>query len=49
MNPEEIKVVEKWKAPNIVNQLQKFLGICRSYRRFVKDYSKIAALLLNLG
>jgi predicted aspartyl protease len=48
MDPEKIQSIKDWKSPGSVNQLQQFLGICGYYRRFVKEFAKIAAPLYNL-
>jgi hypothetical protein len=38
----KIKAVTEWPVPHNVQQIQSFLGFCNFYRRYVKDYSKIA-------
>ena len=43
MDPKKLEAVEKWTTLNNVKQVQRFLGLCGYYRRFVKDYAKIAA------
>ena len=48
MDPERIRAVEEWLPLQDVHQLQVFLGFANFFRRFIKNYSRIAALLLNL-
>ena len=44
-DPEKVHVVSEWPPPQNLRQLRGFLGITGYYRRFVKDYAKIAAPL----
>lgn len=48
MDPEKISAVSDRKPPENLKQLQSFLGICNYYRKFVANYSKIAAPLHEL-
>lgn len=41
-NPDKIKVIEKLEIPRTTKQIKSFLGITGYYRKFVKDYAKIA-------
>jgi len=42
---EKVDGVLNWPAPRNVKEVQKFLGLANYYRRFIKDFAKIAALL----
>jgi len=45
MQKEKVKEVLNWPAPRNVKEVQKFLDLTNYYRRFIKDFDKIAALL----
>lgn len=47
-DPEKINAVQRWPAPKDVHQLRSFLGLCTYYRKFVKDFSRIARPLHKL-
>lgn len=46
-DPEKIEVVKNWPMPQSKKDVQSFLGLTGFYRRFIKDYSKIAVPLHN--
>jgi hypothetical protein len=48
MNPEKVRAITEWKAPNTVKQLQSFLGFANFYRRFILHYSKLIKPLSRL-
>ncbi|XP_074277889.1 putative mitochondrial protein AtMg00860 [Silene latifolia] len=48
MDPTKIEAVSKWVAPKNVAEIRSFLGLAGYYRRFVKDFSKIARTLTSL-
>jgi len=45
MQKEKVEGVLKWPVPRNVKEVQKFLGLANYYRRFIKDFARIAALL----
>ena len=45
MQREKVEGVLNWLVPRNVKEVQKFLGLANYYRRFIKDFAKIAALL----
>ena len=44
-DPTKTIAVQKWATPQTLRELRAFLGFCSYYRRFVKDFAKIAAPL----
>jgi len=42
MKEEKVKVVLNWPVSKLVKEVQKFLRLANYYRRFVKDFVKIA-------
>jgi len=47
-DPNKIKSVKEWPTPKCVKNIQRFLGLCNYYRRFVKNFAFIAKPLHNL-
>jgi hypothetical protein len=48
MDPARVSAVKEWKQPTNINEVRSFLGTAGYYRKFVKDFAKIAAPLFNL-
>ncbi|CAM4542337.1 unnamed protein product [Caretta caretta] len=44
----KVDTIQKWPVPKSKKQVQSFLGLARYYRRFVPQYSQIAAPLSDL-
>ena len=44
----KVEIVFKWKRPENPTDACSFLGLAGYYRRFMKDFSKIARLLTDL-
>jgi len=42
---EKVKEVLNWSIPRNVKEVQKFLGLTNYYRRFIKDFAKLAVPL----
>ena len=42
---EKVERVLNWLVPRNVKEVQKFLGLANYYRRFIKDFTRIAAPL----
>ena len=42
MEEEKVEGVLKWPTPQCVRDVRKFLGLANYYRRFVKDFAKVA-------
>ncbi|KAL0150798.1 hypothetical protein M9458_053880, partial [Cirrhinus mrigala] len=47
-DPEKIRALTSWPRPTNIKELKSFLGFTGCFRRFVKDYSKIAKPLNSL-
>ena len=43
-----MKAVTEWKPPESPTEVRSFLGLAGYYRRFIKDFSKIAGPLTDL-
>ncbi|XP_017425527.2 transposon Ty3-G Gag-Pol polyprotein [Vigna angularis] len=48
MDDEKIKAVVDWERPKSVKSVRGFLGLSGYYRRFIRDYGKIARPLTDL-
>ena len=48
MDPSKIEVIIEWKPPRNVTEVRSFLGLVGYYRRFIKGFSMIAALMTRL-
>ena len=55
IGPNRIEIEKKkvdrvlsWLAPKNIKEVQKFLGLTNYYRQFIKDFTRIAALLHQL-
>ena len=47
-DPAKTEAVSNYQVPRNAKELKQFMGLSNYYRRFVKDYSKIAELLFKL-
>ena len=48
MDLVKLEAVHKWPRPKTIKDIQKFLGFCNFYCRFIKNYSELARPLFDL-
>ncbi|GJV09026.1 putative reverse transcriptase domain-containing protein [Tanacetum coccineum] len=48
VDPAKIEAVKNWASPTTPTEVRQFLGLDGYYRRFIKDFSKIAKSLTEL-
>jgi hypothetical protein len=48
VDPNKVKVVVNWARPMSVHEVRSFLGLVGYYRRFIEEFSKLAAPLTKL-
>ena len=48
VDPEKVEVVMSWERPKSVFEIRSFLGLAEYYRRFIEDFSRLAALMTRL-
>ena len=48
MDPHKVSTILDWARPICVRHIKSFLGFCNFYRRFIRDFSKLAKPLTGL-
>jgi len=48
MDDHKVKAILDWEPPRSVPALRSFIGLACYYRKFIKNFVKIATLLTNL-
>lgn len=48
VDPAKLQVIQKWPRPEIVQELQSFVGLVGYYWKFVQGFSRLVVPLTNL-
>ncbi|KAI1676227.1 reverse transcriptase [Pyrenophora tritici-repentis] len=48
MDPRKVETIRNWPTPACLTDVQAFIGFSNFYRRFVRDFSKIIAPMVDL-
>ena len=48
VDPEKVEAVMSWERPKSVFEIRSFLGLTGYYRRFIEDFSRLAAPMTRL-
>ena len=48
VDPEKVEAVMSWERPKSVFEICSFLGLAGYYRRFIEDFSRLAAPMTRL-
>jgi transposase InsO family protein len=48
MDPKKVTAIQEWPKPTTLKEVQAFLGIANYYRRFVKNFAKLAEPITRL-
>ena len=48
MDPKKVEAIQKWPRPTSVTEIRSFLELAGYYRRFMENFSLIAAPMTKL-
>ena len=49
VDPEKVEAMMSWETPKSVFEIRSFLGLAEYYRRFIEDFSRLAAPMTKLA
>ena len=49
VDPEKVEAIMSWERPKSVFEISNFLGLVGYYRRFIEDFSRLAAPMMRLS
>ena len=49
VDPEKVEAVMSWERPKSVFEIRSFLGLAGYYKRFIEDFSRLAAPMTRLN
>ena len=49
VDPKKVEAVMSWERPKLVFEIHYFLGLAWYYRRFIEDFSRLAAPMIRLS
>ena len=48
VDPKKVEAIMSWERPKSVFEIRSFLGLAGYYRKFIKDFSPLAAPMTRL-
>ena len=48
VHPEKVEAVMSWEGPKSIFEIPRFLGLVGYYKRFIEDFSRLAAPMTRL-
>ena len=48
VDPKKVESMMSWERPKSVYEILSFLGLAGYYRRFIEDFSRLAAPMMRL-
>ena len=48
VDPEKVEAVMSWERPKSIFEIRSFLGLAGYYKRFIEDFSRLAAPMTRL-